>query len=280
MRRNYRYGFSPSDLQLCAPVPRYPDYKAALRRAALRVAKVRRIHIIGTSRSGTTMLHYAMLAFAGTILHDEETDPEFAPALRESFALALPKLGTRAQLHYVTKRNSLWFASPSIVRLVQRIHYDGVGLIHIIRDPRDVLTSVHKNASGTDYYLDPMIWVRSICAADTLDKSACPVSHMLTLRYEDVVLRAEQSQMRVAKHFDLQLRPGVTSWANLRENLDKLRVTPAMETALHRLRDFDPASIGGWRRDERKRAYVKELLADASIGPKLREILARHRYVD
>jgi hypothetical protein len=54
----------------------YARSKQAIGRALFALSGYERIHIIGCSRSGTTMLHLAMTCFQNTTISEEETEVE------------------------------------------------------------------------------------------------------------------------------------------------------------------------------------------------------------
>ncbi|MEM9058057.1 MAG: hypothetical protein AAGD86_11295, partial [Pseudomonadota bacterium] len=85
-----------------------------VRRRLFPLFGVTRIHIVGCARSGTTMLHYAMLAFDGVHLSTTESDVMLDPGLGESLALLWRAATTRGPVCYVTKRNYGWFEDDAL----------------------------------------------------------------------------------------------------------------------------------------------------------------------
>ena len=86
------------------------DYKHRL----FSRADIRRVHIVGCGRSGTTMLHYSMTAFANTILFDRETSMWNHPSLREAHAVYDEYQNQPGQHYYITKRGVTWWQGATV----------------------------------------------------------------------------------------------------------------------------------------------------------------------
>lgn len=238
---------------------------------------MRRIHIIGAARSGTTMLHHALSAFAKTVLHDEETGAEFSPSIRRTIALLGRNLGKNGSLFFVTKREHGWFRAEKIRSLARYALSDGVGILNIIRDPRDALTSTH-GAIDKQYYLEPERWIASVRATENLFRELSGHCPKLTIRYEDIILRPETAENELVEVFGLRLREDVASWASLEQNVRSIGVSPEMKLAMHGVRDFDRASIGRWRRDERSCRYIESMLCEPGLGDTLAKFVESNGY--
>ena len=76
---------------------------------------------------------------------------------------------------------------------------DNVRLIHIVRDGRDVVTSVHPYHPGM-YWVSTERWIADVMAGLKYEKNA------LLVRYEDLILDTEKTLRRIcdyiAEHFD------------------------------------------------------------------------------
>lgn len=239
-------------------------------------ARIRQIHIIGCSRSGTTMLHAAMCAFEDVELHPAET-LAFQPTPRERLRI-LRRIGVRAAgpRWFVTKRAFRWTEPPELEALAERVLREQVGLIHIVRDPRDVLLSRHVSASR-ERYVDPGHWRRSIEAADWLEARLGDRCAFVTLRYEDLVCNGRATEAQLAAAFGLRLRPG----ARIENVADSLALTgkaldPYMAVNMQGVRNADPTSIGKWRAS--KDNPEADLLASPTTAELYRAFLVRHGY--
>jgi hypothetical protein len=250
--------------------------KSALGRALFAAARIRQIHIIGCSRSGTTMLHAAMSAFEDVELHPAET-LAFQPTLRERVRV-LRRIGHTAAgpRWFVTKRAFRWTEPAELEALAARALRERVGIIHIVRDPRDVLLSRHVS-SNRERYVDPDHWQRSVAAADWLEARLAGRCPFFTLRYEDLVCDGRTLEARLAATFGLRLRPG----AMIENVADSLKLTgkaldPYMAVNMQGVRNADPTSIGKWRAS--KDNPEGDLLAAPGTAELYRAFLVRHGY--
>lgn len=238
---------------------------------------VQRIHIIGCARSGTTMLQYAMAAFADTLLPDAETRIWGYPSLRETLALVRRCLYPRRRRYLVTKRVYGWFRPEEVSRLLYSTLRHGFFVVHVVRDPRDVLTS---RKGERELYVELERWRRSARAsALVLERlRAAGYSRVLTVRYEDIVAQPERVGCLLMDRTGLRLRPGVASWARLRDNLAIVGQTVARAQAMHSIRDFDPRSVGRWRRHAEQREFVRRLLRESPVREDLHRFMATYDY--
>jgi hypothetical protein len=191
----------------------------------------RRIYLAGCGRSGTWYAFGIMGTFAGTYLAPEE----------------------RHFGHFATIAGK-----PQPVHVVKRIHYSHqflpalpgpVGLLYVLRDPRDVLTSVHN---GTKYYISLERWSLEMKALRTLLDAERP--DMLTVRFEDLVLQPRQEQVRIAEAFGLEIAAEPTAFHQ------NFRVDEFVEKAMQGLRAPDPSVIGRWRRNTDHVEYIRRLM--------------------
>lgn len=245
----------------------------------LKHAGLRRIHLVGCARSGTTMLHYAMIAFSNTILFDKETAPWSAPGLGLCYTLWRQASGRHDLGFFITKRHANWWRPAQISRLADYARRYDVFLINLIRDPRDVLTSRHP-LDRKQYYVAPDLWRSSVAAARRLEQEMAGSSNFLTVKYEDVIRQSHRLELLLQHRLGLCLRPHLRSWRRLKENLQASNVSARMLPYMHRLRDFDESAIGKWRRDPAKAAYLEHLLQATPHGASLRAYLAEHGYAD
>ncbi len=266
--------------QAPSPLTGIHSVKLNLRAWLLKAGGIKRIHIVGCARSGTTMLHYSMLAYANTILIDEEVSAVSAPSFKESGSLCLKNLLRRSPVHLVTKRDYGWFHTGRLQPLVDCILRERIGIINIVRDPRAVLTSQIASVETRPYYVEPGRWMASITAADELFARLEGYPQKLTVRYEDLVEDPETATGTIATRFSLNLRPHVESIGKLRDNLERLAAVDRFSQHLGAIRNFDPSTIGRWRKDPRKLEYLETLRAESEIGPELQRFMGRYDYAD
>lgn len=82
----------------------------------------------------------------------------------------------------------------------------------------------------------------------------------------------------LTNNFSLQLRPGIDTIGRLRDNLEKLGASTRMAKFLQNIRNFDPATIGRWKTDPEKMAYLDGLLTKSEIKGELRQFMERYDY--
>jgi hypothetical protein len=213
-----------------------------------RLAKLDQVHIIGCSRSGTTAVQFAMIAFRDVIIANGETSANY-PYLGPLFGHLRERDGLLKPAMLITKRNPGWHRAADLAALASRVQRDGVGIIHLVRDPRDVMSSVHAKAADTPY-VTPELWLQGIRAAETIRASMPPGGRYLTLRYEDFVLDPRKVESALHAALGLQLRPNVKSVAEVKTNIEQsgYRISAGMLANMHRLRNMDADSLYRWRR--------------------------------
>lgn len=223
--------------------------KVGLGRALFAIFGFDRIHIIGCSRSGTTMLHLAMVCFQDVVLSGLESEPQY-PFLRERANLAL-RFGWRpGRKHYVTKRAAGWYRQ--VDDLVDRVRSENIGLIHLVRDPRDVMLSIYPGCA--EPYVSDELWHASISAADRAFRLLSDYPNKLTLRYEDLVLDSERTGRRIGAAFGLKKNPEAFPINQIKDNFERLDVRFASFAlrSLSGLRNMDANSIEKWRRESNR----------------------------
>ncbi len=251
--------------------------KNAMKYRLLRTAGIKRIHIVGTSRSGTTMLCYAMACFDRTLLHDRETSVWNYPTLTGSLGLFANHAVRPGKRFLVTKRGANWWRQERLERLATFARHYGIFLIHIIRDPRDVLSS-HHPLRQRQFYVQPDDWQRGIQGASWLWRQLDDYPNKLVLKYEDIVRDPQGTQALLCQYTGLRLRQGVTSWARLKENVEATQGLGDMVSYMHKLRNFDPESIGKWRTNPEAVAHLEQLCHTSPYGALLHEFMRMYDY--
>jgi hypothetical protein len=224
------------------------------------------------------MLHYAMIAFADTMLIDKEISVLWAPTLRQSGGLLAERLRGGPAKHVVTKREYGWYLPTHVDDLVDCALRERIGIINIVRDPRDVFSSHHALDAPGQLYVEPERWLASVRAGDQIFVRLNAHPHKLTVRYEDLVMDPRSVQARIASQFAVTLRTGIESIGHLKDNLERLRASTGMAAYLQQIRNFDPNSIGAWRRDARKSEHVEHIVHRSSISSEIADFMDRYAY--
>jgi hypothetical protein len=253
---------------------------ACLRRAIFPLAGIERIHIIGCSRSGTTMLHLAMACFANVTLSDAESDPRY-PYIGKRLELALQLGWRRGRQFYVTKRDAGWLTPPDIAALIAETRRENIGLIHMVRDPRDIMLSQYEGSVRMPNrpYVTPEHWYASVIAADRIFAALPSHARKLVLRYEDLVLDPVTTQEKIAATLGLKPNPGALPIDRVKDNFQRLGVRFRGDElmALNGLRNMDARSIGRWR--QTGTVQLPEGI-EPQIRARLDAFCAEHRYLE
>ncbi len=218
-------------------------------RVMARAMRLRQIHIAGCARSGTNMAHVAMLAFEGVVISAQETAPDY-PGLGPLLRMYRRGEIGRGPTTLVTKRGFNWSRPEHIDRLVRRFRDEDLGLLYLVRDPRDVLLSMHEATGPDSGYVSVERWHESMLAGERLLAGVAGRPGTLVIRYEDLVLDPVTVQRRIGECFGLRLRPGIDSIADLDRTIavSGYRLPPNRVRSMHRIRPFDAQSVGKWRR--------------------------------
>lgn len=187
----------------------------------------KRIYIAGCGRSGTWLALGMMSTFCDTALRRQEA--HFG--------------------HFATMTHR-----PESVHVVKRIHFawefldqvpERIVLLYVIRDPRDVLTSVHR---GTENYITIDRWENEMKALGNLLSNGR--SNLVVVRYEDMVTDPVKHQQRLASLLELQPSRSPKRF------FEGFEVDEAATEGMHGLRPPDANSIGRWRRNPRSVEYI------------------------
>jgi len=186
-------------------------------------AGVKRIHIVGCPRSGTTLTLESMV-------QSFDIDGWSSKELVYAKALAVPDSAHRV---YCSKQPRDFLVMVRLLPLEPDLH-----VVFLLRDPRDVVASRHKLDPGR-YWTNLRIWKRALAAA----RRVFDHPRFVLLRYEDLVRDPEGTQAELARRL-----PFLTPTGPMREF--SARADPSNQSleALHELRPIDDRSIGRWRR--------------------------------
>ncbi len=214
------------------------------------------IVIGGCARSGTTLLlsilsaHPAIFAFPEeiSVFRRWETcsSGSTVPQRLDRFYRTILFSSIPSQVHRWCEK------TPANVRYFGEIleYFDQeVRLIHIVRDGRDVITSVHPTEPGR-YWVMPERWIEDVSAG--LEYADQPNVH--TLKYEDLIQQYDATLRQMMDFLEEEIAPELLQWekhADVQQN----RAWSHGAISLH------GESIGRWK----KSAYqdrVDEFLAD------------------
>lgn len=253
-------------------------YKKAGRQKAQRILQLgkRPIIIGGCGRSGTTLLLSILSSHSKIFAIDIETtalcqDGYGADGLyNKNPNLAAPfkleKIYDYLLAHEIPASCTRWCEkTPRNVIYFERIlgHFGKhARLVHIVRDGRDVVTSVHPHDSSR-FWVTPQRWVMDVAAGRGLQNHP----QVFTLRYEDLVRHYEANLRALCAFLQEEFEPALLAYpASARVQLSGAWFRPAQA--------LDDRSIGRWR-EPKYEQIVEEFLRE----PGAAELLSHFGYV-
>jgi hypothetical protein len=199
-------------------------------------SRFRRLYIMGCGRSGTWLLTAVIgtLQSADVVMHEVPVE-------------AFGQLITTSQL-LVLKRD------PRAYLTVESIP-DCIEIVWIVRHPFDVLTS--SNAMTlSKYHISPGRWIGEMTSLQYLMETRRPLFKLF--RYEDLVERPEEGQQAIASWIGLPIAKAIS------EVHKNPNISEAAIKAMHGLRPIDNLSVGKFRNDPERLAYL------SAIYPRIR----------
>ena len=206
---------------------------------------MKRLHITGCRRSGTTLLFEMM---ATCFAHDEHCEHE------QSIYVPIPDI--RHQLYFSKK--------PSDITHIHKIFArdDNLFLIYVRRDPRAVITSIHPTKSDV-YYASFERWQRYERAVAPL--LGHPRFHLV--KYEQLVTEPDQVQTDIAAKFAfLQQTHRFSEFHKHAKSSEKAQIS------LKGLRAISTDSIQAWRQ------HLPRIKFQLEKYPELRKVLTDYHY--
>lgn len=258
----------------------FPKVRKNITDKMLNMRGLKHIHIIGCARTGTTMLHYAMVRYDGIILIDRETSVTVDPSFSKTTKYFIKSFVSKQPLTFLTKRLYGWYTDPNLAILISTAIKRNIGIIELIRDPRDVLTSKHKNPAidSNSYYVSLERWAASIEAGEKVWRALNNYVPYLKIKYEDLVCEPERTETSISRVYNLKKNSRLETINKLGTNLKLLNIIPEMEDAMHKVRDFDRRSINRWKNDDDARQYIEKILSDVNYGRLIRKYCELHSY--
>ncbi len=228
------------------------------------------IIIGGCARTGTSLLlsilagHPRIFAVPTEtgVFSNWEKNPE-TNGLPEHVPQRMDRIHRSFLSHTIPGTVTRWCEkTPSNVRHIEKIFAffdERVKFIHLVRDGRDVLTSVHPERPE-DYWVAPGRWVSDTRAG--LAYRDHP--GVLTLRYEDLVSRHEQSLELICQFLGEEMSEEFRHWFEH----SKVRRNRAW---CHPLKQVHTASLQKWKKPEHA-ARMEEIMDNPEVVELLKEL--------
>lgn len=209
-----------------------------------------RLHVVGCPRSGTTLL--MELLYSCFECHRIGGHEQSILSLRQSnFACNPDQVLLSKQPTDILHGRMLLTHDP-------QLH-----LIHVVRDPRAVISSRHIAGTGPGYFANYRIWKQCDVSAREL------LSHprVLQLRYEDLVRHPDLLQQMIADYF-----PFLKQRHPFSEFSRHARPDAQACSALNGLRPIDTGSLDKWH------GHLPRVKAQLLIWPWMQRDLEYYRY--
>ena len=179
---------------------------------------MKRLHIVGCPRSGTTlMMELCATCFesSGFCSHEMNifVEPEGKPDI------------------YFSKK-------PSDIKYIEKIFKKDAGLflIYMMRDPRSVVTSIHRSRAG-EYFCNYRVWKTCNDASKNLEDNF----RFICIRYEDLVQYPDRVQIEIMERFSFLKKKCSFSKYERFANPSKESVN-----AMNGLRPINNNRVKGW----------------------------------
>ncbi len=199
----------------------------------------KRIYLMGCGRSGTWLLTGIMSTLADVALVADELEVGYFGVMATDRKALVIKRAHRA------------------FELVEEIP-DVITIVHIVRHPFDVLTSLHP-VTRIGYHIKPGRWIGEMLALKYLIDTKKP--NVFVVRYEDMVANPDKIQAQLASNLSIEISVLASDFAK------SFAAPPKAIAAMHGLRKIDTRSVNRWKSDPKYREYLK------TIQPRLGETL-------
>lgn len=206
---------------------------------------MKRLHVTGCRRSGTTLL-FEMLATC--FKHDDHCEHEQS--------IFVPVDEKPGQL-YLSKK-------PSDITHIHQVHEadSNLFLIYVRRDPRAVITSIHPSKSDV-YYASFERWLRYEKAAEPLLEHP----RFLLVSYEQLVREPDFVQNQISEQFGFLTQKHLFS--EFHEHAD---TSAKAQISLKGLRPISQTSLDAWQE------HLSRVKFQMDRYPTLPEIIKRYGY--
>jgi hypothetical protein len=223
----------------------------------------RAIYIQGCARSGNTLMRELCVSGfqGGELVKLSKDQAECSLA----HVVELLQQSTSKSGALVANVAKLFRQSPDVPRLLVasrnyenslamdrellRAHPD-VKVLWMLRDPRDVLSSMHPDQPGK-FYVTPADWIQGLQLYNQFKDEP----QVLTVRYEELVTNPDAIQARIAQSFNLvPSRSFVEAHKFFPRFFENVR-------AMHSIRPIDANSVQKWKNNPQIQQFLEQVFA-------------------
>lgn len=196
---------------------------------------IKRILVCGCARSGNTvMLHLLDTGFEDTEILYHGSGGEVAPTKE----------------HLVEGKIVIGKFPKKASKLSRWLSEEDLGVVYMMRDPRDVLVSRHP-LKPKKYWVQPTRWIETAEIANQYKDH----ERVMILKYENLMTHPEDTQRKIAVRFGLKISQ---PFSECYRNFDK-EDTINMST-MNGARPLDPSRIGNWADDPKKKLHIEKVM--------------------
>ncbi len=220
----------------------------------------------GCARSGTTILLSILSAHAAIWGIPSET-AAFCSWNKKNGKIPVPKRMDRIYreilIRNVPSSKRRWCEkSPCSIKYIEEIlkYFDNrVKIIHIIRDGRDVMTSIHPKKKN-EYWVSPERWLNDV------KKGLAFADHpnVYTVKYEHIITDTEQSLKMILDFLGEPYDETMNEWHNHTTKKDD-------KAWFGGLQKLHPKSIQKWKQEKYK-DRVAEIMKEQEVVQLLKEL--------
>lgn len=206
------------------------------------------IYVQGCARSGNTLMRELC---ASSFQHAElvkVTEDHSEIALKDIVQPLRTARKQKSPTIYVASRNGETSRNMSREMLRECV---GLKVIWMLRNPLDVLTSIHAIRPG-EFYVKPKDLIQCL----KLYQQFKDEEQVFTVHYEELVSKPDEFQNRIAKAFNLQI---------IRKFTESYKFFPRFKEnvrALHSIRPIDLDSVDKWKQKPELRQYLENVIAE------------------
>ena len=226
------------------------------------------IIIGGCARSGTTMLISILAAHPSIFAVHKEVRmfKKWAPSPSDS-SVEIPRrmyhLYRYFLFHRIPRSCTRWCEKSAMnVRYIDKIlrYYNNrVKIIHIVRDGRDVMTSIHPQRPDK-YWVRPERWVRDVNMG--LQYKEDP--NVFTVKYEDIIFNFSETIQSVCGFLGEEFHENLKEWHN-HTSIKSAR------GCIEKVQPIFSKSIGRWKKPDFKER-LDYLMKFEGVSTLLREL--------
>lgn len=215
------------------------------------------IHITGIARSGTSLIKNLFLCFDNTIVCSAETLPD----------LSVHFQGSDEERLEILKNTEDWIITKQ-PKHSNFSEYKNISIIHMIRDPRDIITSLNNNAHpGTD---KPWHWnSREFLLKNYFSKVKSLPEDFIKIKYEDLVSDPDKVQEKFVDIFGFNTLCKFSEW-----HKQKQIETDFYVKGMHGIRPISSDKVGRWK----KTKYREEIVRIVEENPHIKDDLKEFGY--